>query len=72
MSGFLHTHPLGEPHESRSTAVFRIKDILAHETGDQKIYRLAENMMSTPEQFQKNLELLEALNRGLLETLPAQ
>jgi predicted nucleotidyltransferase len=49
-----------------------IKDILVHETGDQKIYRLAENMMSTPEQFQENLELLEALYRGFLETYPAQ
>jgi len=49
-----------------------IKEILSHETGDQEIYRLAENMMSTPEQFQENLELLEALNRGLLEPLPTQ
>ena len=49
-----------------------IKDILAHETGDQTIYRLAENMMSTPELFQENLELLEALYRGLIETQPVQ
>jgi predicted nucleotidyltransferase len=42
-----------------------IREILRSETGEQKIYRLIENMMNGPEQFDENLELLEALNYGL-------
>ena len=42
-----------------------LKEILSHETGEQDIYRMVENMMNHPEQFEENLELLEALNRGL-------
>lgn len=42
-----------------------ILEILRNETGEQKIYRLVEDMMSNPEQFDENLELLEALHRGL-------
>jgi predicted nucleotidyltransferase len=41
-----------------------IQNILAAETGEQKIYRLVE-AMSNGEQFEENLELLEALKRGL-------
>nr|WP_305909603.1 hypothetical protein [Methylomarinum sp. Ch1-1]MDP4522524.1 hypothetical protein [Methylomarinum sp. Ch1-1] len=44
-------------------------DILQHETGQQRIYRLVEDMMNTPGQFEENLELLEALNRGLHDEL---
>lgn len=49
-----------------------IQEIMHNETGEQTIYRLAEDMMNTPEQFDENLELLEALNRGLHDELPKQ
>ena len=41
--------------------------ILQAQTGDQVHYRLVGDMQNTntPEQFEQNLELLEALNRGL-------
>jgi hypothetical protein len=42
-----------------------VLDILQTQTGEQEHYRLIEDMMNTPEQFDNNLELLEALNRGL-------
>ena len=43
----------------------RIDEILQAQTGEQMHYRLVEDMQNTPEQFEQNLELLEALNRGL-------
>jgi predicted nucleotidyltransferase len=49
-----------------------IINILSQETGDQKIYRLVENMMTNPAQFDDNLQLLEALYRGLIEQPPQQ
>ncbi len=42
-----------------------ILDILQTQTGEQEYYRLIEDMMNTSEQFDNNLELLEAINRGL-------
>jgi predicted nucleotidyltransferase len=49
-----------------------IVNILSQETGDQKIYRLVENMMSNPAQFDDNRQLLEALYHGLIEQPPQQ
>lgn len=40
-------------------------DILHAQTGEQNHYRLVEDMQRAPEQFEQNLELWEALNRGL-------
>lgn len=42
-----------------------ISKILRAQTGEQAHYRLIEDMLNAPEQFEQNLELLEALNRGL-------
>jgi predicted nucleotidyltransferase len=41
-----------------------VSEILRTQTGEQAHYRLVEDMLTTPEQFEQNLELLEALNRG--------
>lgn len=43
-----------------------IENILTAETGEQKVYRLVEDM-SDPEQFEQNLALLEALKRGFCD-----
>lgn len=43
-----------------------IENILTAETGEQKVYRLVQDM-SDPEQFEQNLALLEALKRGFCD-----
>lgn len=43
-----------------------IENILTVETGEQKVYRLVEDM-SYPEKFEQNLALLEALKRGFCD-----
>jgi predicted nucleotidyltransferase len=49
-----------------------IRKILNTETGEQEIYRLVENMMGNPFQFDETLQLLEALNHGLYDEPPKQ
>jgi predicted nucleotidyltransferase len=46
-----------------------ISEILLKQVGEQARYRLIEDMLTAPEQFEQNLELLEALNRGLQDGL---
>lgn len=45
-------------------------DILENETGDQVYYRLVEDMRTFKDNFNENLELLEALSRGLHDEPP--
>jgi hypothetical protein len=42
---------------------------LRKQIGEQARYRLIEDLLTAPEQFEQYLKLLEALNRGLQDGL---